>query len=563
MLTYSHDTSAAILKDGRVLFAAEEERFNGEKHTTKFPHNAIKACLDFAKITLDDVDVICVPNIPIMSVRLRFIRNWYRHFPKVTPRMLAESKWIDRFIYIEQDIRENLNFQKKIFFCHHHLAHMASAYYLSGFSSSALLSIDGVGDIESLTTGVAENNKLKLFKKDSVEWPHSMGVLYTCITDYLGFKRHCDEGKVMGLAPYGNIETFRKIFEKVVLLGPRGRFALDYKYFDYPYIQGSTMSDVFKELCGPSRQKDEPITQRHMDIAAAAQYMTEKVMVNSARYLQEKTGQTNLSMAGGVALNCVANGKILTETPFKNIFIQPAANDSGASLGAALYYHYLKNKNAERYRLNNAYLGNGYDNTEVFKALIYAKNKVNFVTGPKDKMNHYIARFLASGKIVAWFNGRFEYGPRALGNRSIITAPFPAEMKDILNSRVKHRESFRPFAPVVLEEDCGEYFDNIHISPYMLLTYGVRPEKKHQVPAITHVDGTARVQTVNEEQNPDLYNLIKEFKTQTGIGIILNTSFNVMGQPIINTPEEAIECFLGTDIDYLVLNGEFLVSKAA
>ncbi len=556
-LTYSHDSSAALVKDGRLLYAAEEERFNGEKHTSQFPHGAIQACLDHVKITIDDVDVICVPTIPDMHIRLKFIRHWLRNYPKVTPRMLTDFEWVHKILNIEKDIREKLNFKKEVFFCHHHTAHMASAYYLSGFSHSALLSVDGVGDIESLTVGLGENNNIKMFKDGFVEWPHSLGVLYTCITGWLGFKRKCDEGKVMGLAPYGNPETYRATFEKIVTLLPKGRFNLDLSYFDYPYIDGSTMSAKFAEICGSKREPKDEITQRHMDVAAGVQEITEKTLVHAANYLHKKTGEKNICLAGGVALNCVANGKILTETPFENIFVQPAANDAGISAGAALFYHYKKNPLAPRYKMEHAYLGTGYTDERIEAAL----TKKSAIFEKHSDLLSLTAQYLADQKIIAWFNGRMEYGPRALGNRSILTAPFPAEMKDVLNSRVKHRESFRPFAPIVLEEDCGEYFDNTHESPFMLLTYGVRKDKQDKVPAITHVDGTARVQTINERQNPDLYKLVKGFKVLTGISVILNTSFNVMGQPIVNTPEEAIDCFLSTDIDYLVLNAKYLLKK--
>ncbi len=558
-MTFSHDAAAAIVKDGRLLYAAEEERFNREKHTPKFPHNAIRACLDFAKISMEDVDVFCVPTDPVAHVRLRFIRHWLNHYPQVRPRMESEFKWINRVMDIEKEIREQLNFKKEVAFCRHHIAHMASAYYLSGFSHSALLSVDGVGEIESLMIGRGQDNHIYTYEENNVEWPSSLGVLYTCITGWLGFKKHCDEGKIMGLAPYGNIEKYREVFDDIIQLKPNGKFEMDLSYFDYPFIQGSTMSSKFAEICGPAREPQEKITQQHKDIAAGAQYITEKALVHAANNLHLETGESNLCLAGGVALNCVANGKILTETPFKNIFIQPAANDAGLGIGAALNYHYQANPEAKRNTMENAYLGNEYTDEQIKSVLI--NNSVKY-TDPKD-LFLLVAKLLADQKIIAWFNGRFEFGPRALGNRSILTAPFPAEIKDILNSRVKHREGFRPFAPIVLEEDCGEYFDNTHQSPYMLLTYGVRKEKRSIVPAITHIDGTARVQTLKEEQNPNLYKLLKAFKHLTGIGVILNTSFNVMGQPIINTPQEAIDCFLGTDIDYLVLNARYLVAKTA
>lgn len=555
----SHDSSAALIKDGKVIFAIEEERLSGEKHTSAFPLLSIKSCLSFAGITISDVEAICLPNDVYEHVRMKFIHHWLTYFPRANARMVDEFDAVKRLLNMEQEVRDQLNFKGKIFFCRHHLSHMASAYYLSGFKESALFSIDGMGDIQSSLIGYAKDNKIKIFEENNVNWPHSIGAVYTSVTHYLGFIPHCDEGKVMGLASYGNVNKYKKFFEKIVTLKPEGKFEINIDYFEYPFRRRSHVSKKFIDIYGPVRVPKSQITKNHMDIAAGLQYITETTMLHVAKYLQKKTKSQNLSLAGGVALNCVANGRILRETKFKRIFVQPASNDGGAPVGAALFHYYQTHPRARRFTMGNAYLGNEYSNSHIEKAL--SKSKLPFQKLQKPAMHSQASKILAFGGIIGWFNGRMEFGPRALGNRSILTAPFPAEMKDILNSKVKHREWFRPFAPVVRLEECGQYFDNTHESPFMLLTYNVNKDKQNVVPAITHVDGTARVQTVTKEQNEDLYNLIGEFKKLTGIGVILNTSFNIMGQPIVYSLEQAIECFLTTDMDYLIFNSTYIVDK--
>lgn len=553
----SHDTSAALVEDGKVLFAIEEERLNKEKHTRAFPLEAVEACLKFARATIKDVDVVCTPQLTDRLIKKRYLEHWLNFFPKANPRMCAELDAVATILNGENEIREKLNFQKEIYSCRHHVSHMASAYYLSKFPGSALFTIDGLGEIESFLVGEAKGNVIRIFDEYSAYWPHSIGGLYTSLTHYLGFTPHCDEGKVMGLAPYGNPETYKKVFEDMVYFKENGVFEFNLDYMQYPFRRHSHMSEKFMEHCGPPRESKAEITERHKDIAAALQYATEKTMLHIAEYLYSLTKNENLCMAGGVALNCVANGKVLNQTPFKHIYIQPAANDAGQAIGSALYYYYQKNPEAQRHSLDHSYLGTGFHDEEIERAL-RLKN-ISFTKN--ENLFSYVAKLLAQGKIIVWFNGRMEFGPRSLGNRSIITAPYPAEMKDILNARVKKRESFRPFAPSVRLEDCAEYFDNDHESPYMLLTYNVRKDKISEIPAITHVDGTARVQTVSVSQNPEYYRLISEFKNLTGVGVLLNTSFNVMGQPIIHTPKEALDCFISTDIDYLVFNAKYLIAK--
>jgi len=555
----SNDSSAALIKDGKVIFAIEEERLSGVKHTTEFPLAAVWSCLSFAGITMNDIDAICLSHDVQKHIRLKLINHWLTYFPKANERMAGEFDTVKRLLNLEKEVREKLHFHGKIFFCRHHLAHMASAYYLSTFKESALFSIDGVGDIESSMIGYAKGNKITVFEDSSVNWPHSIGSLYTSITHYLGFLPHCDEGKVMGLASYGNPKKYKKLFEKIVTLKPQGKFEINLDYFNYPFIRRSHVSQKFINAAGPARVPKSEITQNHMDIAAGLQYITEETMLHVAKYVRKKTGSENLSLAGGVALNCVANGRILKEAGFKRIFIQPAAGDNGIAIGSALFYYYQHNPRAKRFVMDHAFLGNEYSNDEIEKIL--KRNRLKFVKLTKKAAQEKAARLLTAGGILGWFNGRMEFGPRALGNRSIITAPFPAEIKDILNSRVKHRESFRPFAPIVRLEECGEYFDHTHESPFMLLTYNVNKDKQRVVPAITHVDGTARVQTITKEQNEDIYNLIGAFKKQSGVGVILNTSFNIMGQPIVYHPDQAIECFKTTGIDCLIFNGMYVIEK--
>lgn len=553
----SHDTSAALIEDGKVLFAIEEERLNKEKHTRTFPLEAVEACLKFARADINDIDVVCTPQLTDRLIQKRYLEHWLNFFPRANARMCAEFGAVKDILNGENEIREKLNFQKEIYSCRHHVSHMASAYYLSKFPGSALFTIDGLGEIESFLVGEAKGNVIRTFDEYSAYWPHSIGGLYTALTHYLGFIPHCDEGKVMGLAPYGNPEAYKKIFEDMVYFKEKGEFEFNLDYVQYPFLRHSHMSEKFMEHCGPPREPKAEITGRHKDIAAALQEITEKTMLRIAEHLYSLTKNENLCMAGGVALNCVANGKVLTQTPFRHIYIQPAANDAGQAIGSALYYYYQKNPEVERHSLDHSYLGTCFHDEEIERAL-----RLKNISFTRDEnLFSPVAKFLAQGKIIAWFNGRMEFGPRSLGNRSIITAPYPAEMKDILNARVKKRESFRPFAPSVRLEDCAEYFDNDHESPYMLMTYNVRKDKIPEIPAITHVDGTARVQTVSASQNPEYYRLISEFKNITGVGVLLNTSFNIMGQPIIHTPQEALDCFLSTDIDYLVFNAKYLIAK--
>ncbi|MBP7528251.1 MAG: hypothetical protein KA801_10015 [Syntrophorhabdaceae bacterium] len=555
--TLTHDTCAALVENGRLIFAVEEERLRGVKHTEAFPELAIQACLRFRNITMKDIDAVAVSYDPVKIIRDKIFGHHMSYLPDSMPRLSADLLFANRLAGYEQEIRQTMNYDGNIYFCHHHTAHFASSYLVSRFDESALFSIDGCGDFESAMIGFGQKNSVSVFDDYCIRYPQSLGFLYTTMTDHLGFLRNCDEGKVMGLAPYGNPATFDSLFQDIVTLKPEGRFDINMDYFLYQYRKNVGFSKKLEDAAGPQRIPGSQITQRHRDLAAAVQLWTEKVMLHVCNYLHDRTQCPNLSMAGGVSLNCVANGRILAETPFKRIFIQPAANDAGTAIGAALYYYYSRETGAPRHPIDHAYLGNAYRDEEIEAAL---NRRGLRYTLPRN-LTEQLAGFMKEGKIIGWFSGRMEIGPRALGNRSILTAPFPAEMKDILNSKVKHREPFRPFAPIVRLDECGDYFEFDHESPYMLLAYRVRDERVQDVPAITHIDGTARVQTVTRDQNNEIYELISEFKRQTGVGVILNTSFNVMGQPIVETPEIAIDCFMGTQMDYLVFNNRYLVEK--
>jgi carbamoyltransferase len=555
-----HDTSVSLIKDGKIIFAIEEERLSKEKHSKDFPHLALKYTLKKNNLNINDISTIALSGDYDEHIKKRYFLYWSKIYPKNKSRVLYELENIKKISSLHDILRIQYSFKNKIFNCRHHLAHFASSYFTSSFKESALFSIDGVGDYESALSGYANKNNFEVFDETAISYPHSIGLVYTAITAWLGFIPHYDEGKTMGLSSYGNKNKFYKIFDKIILIKNKGQFEINLDFFDYPFIPRSGVSRKFKEIFGEERKKNEKIKQIHMDVAASLQQKTEEVFFNSLKYLYNKTKCKNLSLAGGVALNCVANGKIFKNTNFKNIRVQPAAGDNGTSLGAALYWYYAVYNKRKTHIGNNprtSYFGTSFSDTDCLKFL--KKNKIKF-SSPKN-IFFEVSKLLSSQKIIAWFNGKMEFGPRALGNRSLITSPFPKKMKDILNLRVKKRESFRPFAPVVMEEFQSDFFKSYDVSPNMLFAWDVIEKKKKLVPAITHIDGTARVQTVSLNDNPKLYNLIKAFKALTGVPIILNTSFNIMGQPICHDLEDAFKTFKINDIDYLVLNSKFIIKK--
>lgn len=562
--SYSHEASCSLIKDGVIKSVIEEERLNRKKHTWEYPKNAIEKCLEQEGITIKDIDHITFFWVPYKEI-VGNVSHFFSYFPQSTnlfkgtsgSEALAFFPRISMMNKIGKAIKNHFGLERtpKVNFIEHHLCHAASAFFVSEFESAAILTIDGRG--ESVTTLMAqgENNKIRKLKEINV--PHSLGHLYAAITDYLGFRPFFDEWKVMGMSAYGQ-DTYLNKFEDLVHLTDDGGFRLNLKYFKFhTHGQRCWLSNEFINEFGPKREATQPYSERHYDIAYALQKVVEKAGVHLAKHLYKITQNKNLCMTGGVVLNCLMNKRIIEETDFENVFIQPIANDAGTSLGSALYfYHQVLNK-ARDYKFNSAYLGLGYGDGDIESYL--KERKVDYKKC--ENISKDIARFIAEGKIVGWFQDRMEAGPRALGNRSIIVNPMIASMKDRLNARVKKREHFRPFAPSVLEEKVFEYFDmpKNNLSPYMILIGDVKKDKRNIIPAVTHADGTARVHTVNKDTNPKYWQLIDEFSKITGVPVVLNTSFNE-NEPIVCTPKDALECFLRTDFDVLAL-GDYLVTK--
>tara|TARA_B100000686_G_C16805252_1_gene989561 strand:- start:402 stop:2138 length:1737 start_codon:yes stop_codon:yes gene_type:complete len=569
---YGHDSSAAILKDGVLVTAVEEERFVRKKHTYEFPIHAINHCLDETGITMDEIDHIGYylrPWIGYSQMVWHFLKYFPRSMNLISDRMLSVTQK-DYIAYgpltnpIEMlTIRRHI---KKIFsknllrfkfhFIEHHLCHQSSSFLVSPFEEAASLSVDGAGEWTTTMMAHGQGNRFKVLGKVSA--PHSLGTLYNSVCEYLGFTFLDGPGKVMGLASYGDPERFYPEFKKMIVLNNDGTFKLDFSYFDFHVSRNKDRcSKKFLSIIGPKRKKDGELTQHSYDVAAGLQKLLEEACFHILTKLQQKTKSKNLCLSGGVALNSVMNGKVLKKGIFDDVFVQAAASDAGCSIGAAFYIHNMILRQPRNFVFKTACIGKQFSNEEITLELQKTKN----ISYRKlENVHDETAKLLAAGKIVGWFQGRAEFGPRSLGSRSIITAPYPGKMKDILNHRVKHRESFRPFAPVILQEKTGEYFDMDYPSPFMLLVYNVKPDKRDKIPAVTHVDNTGRVQTVNKQENPSFYNLVASFEKITGVPVILNTSFNVQGEPIVNSPYDAINCFLTTDIDFLVI-GNYVVSK--
>ena len=572
---YHGNASAAIVCDGRLVAAVEEERFNRVKYAAGFPAAAIRYCLAEAGITLDDVDHIAIPRNPwarlgtklLYAVRMpRFARERVRVLARFTslPEALEQAFDVD-----PQRIRARYHRVE------HHLAHLASTFFVSPFEQAAVLSADGLGDFASTMWATGEGNRLRVH--GAVAFPHSLGMYYTAITQYLGFWKFGDEYKVMGLAAYGEpayLEEFRRILQSNAALG----FRLNLAYFSHHHTGpdmtwreadktpqlGRIFSPYLEERLGPTRAPDQPVEQRHRNAAATMQACLEEVLFDLLTTLQRRTGHRALCLAGGVAFNCAANGKIFDRTPFDQVYVQPAAGDAGLAVGAAYYVYHQVLGRPRTFVMEHPYWGPAYSQEQIRAALersSIASSEFQVTELPEEQLAKETAKEIAGGKIVGWFQGRAEWGPRALGDRSILADPRRAEMKDILNRRIKHREVFRPFAPSILEEATGEYFEKAYPSPFMALAYAVRPEKRKEIPAPTHVDGTGRLQTVSRTVNPRYWRLIREFANLTGVPVVLNTSFNE-NEPIVCQPEEAIECFLRTKMDVLVL-GNTIVRKPA
>jgi len=562
--SYSHEASAALIKDGEIRFLIEQERLNREKHTWKYPAEAIEECLKLEGIHISDVDHIAFFCSPVRDI-IGNLGHVLKFFPQSLNLLSAPSgsddlvflKRIKLMTNIGARIAQQFHLQKppKIHYIEHHMAHAASAFFVSPFENAAILTIDGRG--ESTTTLLAMGRGHRIQKIEEIPVPHSLGHLYGAVTDYLGFKMFFDEWKVMGMSAYGK-DTYVADFAKTVQLLPEGRFRLNLDYFKFhTHGAGQWFSDLFYKTFGPPRRRDEAFEQRHYDIAYALQKTVEKAGVHLACGLYEKTKSENLCMTGGVVLNCLMNKRIIEETPFKHFFFQPIANDAGTSLGAALYYYHQVLGFPRSGIFDSAYLGMAFSNEHIEAAL---KEK-NMVYQRSRDIAQDAAGHIAQGKIVGWFQGRMEAGPRALGHRSIVADPTDPGIKDRINARVKRREMFRPFAPSVLEERANDYFlmPKGQPSPYMILIADVRPDKKKLLPAITHQDGTARVHTVSQRTAPEFWKLIEAFGKIKGVPVVLNTSFNE-NEPIVCTPQDAINCFLRTDFDVLAI-GDFIVEK--
>ena len=554
---YYHDSAAVLIRDGQIVFAAQEERYTRKKHDEEFPRNAVKHAMEAGGITAQDLSAVVFYEKPLLKFFERILETEIKVWPRgfiMFHRAMRE--WMTKKLWIPQNIRKELSYTGPLFFTTHHESHAASAFFCSGFDEAAVVTVDGVGEWATTTIAHGKGKDLRTLRE--IRFPHSLGLLYSAITYYLGFKVNSAEYKVMGLAPYGK-PTYMKEMRKLVQINEDGSFALDMSYFTYEY--GLTMTGrKIEELFGhPTRKGEAKLEQFHKDVAASLQAITEELMLKICAEAKRLTGAKDLCLAGGVALNCVANGKILRSGLFNDIFIQPAAGDAGGALGAALSVWHRKYDGARLPRLSNVYLGNAYE-----KAAIEAMLKeegVPYEDCGEDGIIEKTAELLEGTNVIGWFQGRMEFGPRSLGNRSIIADARNKENWQKVNLKIKFRESFRPFAPTVLEEKAKDYFDLDRESPYMLLVADVHPNKREEVPAVTHVDGSARIQTVREDQNPLYWKLLKTFEKRTGCGVIINTSFNVRGEPIVESPRDALNCFLNTDMDYLAL-GTFLLQKS-
>lgn len=613
---YYHDSAATIVVDGEIIAAAQEERFSRKKHDPAFPTQAIQYCLQEASCSIDDLDAVIFYDKPMLKFE-RLLETYLDSSPRGFLSFIrAMPIWLKEKLYLKSVLRQELRKliqqqaiqsgesiesqikrdkkQKvpKLLFSEHHQSHAASAYFPSPYQKAVVLCLDGVGEWATSSVWIGEGSSLQPLWE--VQFPHSLGLLYSAFTYYCGFRVNSGEYKLMGLAPYGEPKFVELIYKHLIQVNPDGSFKLDMKYFDYPSGKTMTNAAFHKVFGGPAKSPDDDVTQREMDLARSIQVVTEDIIVKIAQFAYQKTGCENLCLAGGVALNCVANGKILTKGPFKSIWIQPAAGDAGGSLGAALlawheYFQQPKSlpkghaeKGVSLYdevdTMHGSFLGPEYCSQQI-EAYLTEQN-LPFEILDDNQLYPNIAQLIVDGKVIGWFQGRMEFGPRALGNRSILGDPRNTEMQSQMNLKIKNRESFRPFAPAVLQADVNDYFEIDRPSPYMLFVAGVQPalrspeaktelfgiEKLNQarssLPAITHVDYSARVQTVSLDTNPEFHQLLTHFKALTGIGVLINTSFNVRGEPPVCSPADAVRCFLATEMDYLVL-GNYVLRKTA
>ena len=586
---FYHDSAATLIIDGKIIAAVQEERFTRIKHDLSYPFNAIEFVLSFANIKLNNVDQIVFFEKPflkferLLETYVAFAPRGFKSFSKAIPIWLKEKLFQKKILFNELR-KHDANFKddKKIFFSEHHLSHASSAFFPSPFNEAIVLTADGVGEWATTTVAIGNGNNLEI--KKEIHFPHSLGLLYSAFTYYTGFKVNSGEYKLMGLAPYGKPIYQKEIIEHLIDIKEDGTFRMDQSFFNY--ATGLTMTNnKFHKLFGqePRDSKKDRITQFHMDVASSIQKVTEDIMIKLATSLKEEFNLPNLCLAGGVALNCVANGKILKEKIFDNIWVQPAAGDSGGSLGAALALWHIEQNNPRKVNLNDdmngSYLGPEYNQEEIEEQLNNLGAK--FTSLNENEIIEKAAEDMSRGEAIGWFQGRMEFGPRALGGRSILADPRSTEMQKNLNLKVKYRESFRPFAPSILKEKLNDWFDIDVESPYMLMVANIKEDrvikmseeekklfgidklniKKSEIPAVTHVDYSARIQTVSKNTNKKYYKLIKKFEEKTGCPIVVNTSFNVRGEPIVNTPQDAFNCFMGTNLDKLVIGNCYLDKK--
>ena len=578
---FYHDSAACLLRGSEIVAAGQEERFTRKKGDASFPHRAVEFCLGHAGIRIDDVAAVGFYDKPLLKFE-RILETYLGVAPKgFKSFLMAGPLWIKDKLYIDRQLKEELGYSGQILYCEHHESHAASAFLPSPFDEAAILTIDGVGEWATASIGRGRGNDLEIL--DELHWPDSLGLLYSAFTYYTGFKVNSGEYKVMGLAPYGEPKYVDLIYKELVDLQEDGSFRLNQKYFNY--LTGLTMTngEFDKLMGGPPREPESKLTQREMDLARSVQEVCEEIMLRMARTAHRRTGCENLCLAGGVALNCVANGRLLREGPFKRIWIQPAAGDAGGALGVAqliAHRHFSLPRAADDTHdaMKGSYLGPAFSADEIDAFLKQTGAPAERLEG--ECLSHRVAQVLADEKIVGWFDGRMEFGPRALGARSILGDARSPRMQAQMNIKIKFREGFRPFAPAVLRERVADYFELDTDSPYMLLVAPVRKERRipltaaqhtlwgidklnvprSDIPAVTHIDYSARVQTVTRDTNPGYYDLIKAFEKRTGCGVLVNTSFNVRGEPIVCTPADAYQCFMRTNIDYLVL-GPYLLDK--
>jgi len=553
---FYHDSAACLLKNGEVVAAASEERFNRKKHFSGFPEQAVAFCLTQAGIGPKELTLVGFYDKPFLKFE-RILQNYLQVFPRgFKSYVKAMPLWIHKKLWTRREIEKRLEgYEGDIAFIEHHLSHAASSFLFSPFEEAAILTVDGVGEWATSTMGHGKGAEIELTHE--IRYPHSLGMLYSAFTYYLGFKVNSAEYKVMGLAPYGEPRYADLIRQNVIEIHDDGSFRLNLDYFAFTYDLKMTSRKLDKLMGAPRRTPESKLDQFHKDIAASVQVVTEEIVLNMTSELQRRTGLKNLCMAGGVALNCVANGKVLRQGKFDKIFIMPAAGDAGGALGVAAYIHHKVLGQERWFTFQSPYLGPEFTEEEIIAA--FDEFGATYDRLPETELIAKTARIIAEKNVVGWFQGRMEYGPRALGNRSILGDARTADMRDTVNLKIKFRESFRPFAPTVLREKAAEWFDIAAESPYMLLVADVLPGMR-RIPAVTHVDHSARIQTVTRDQNPRYYDLIAEYDRLTGVPVIINTSFNVRGEPIVCTPKDAYLCFMRTRMDYLVV-GNFLLDK--